>query len=150
MSDLTLVHWESRFETGDESVDFDHQVLFALVNELHCSVLEGCARERLFEMVIDFARYASQHFVAEESLMESVAYPDIEQHRQAHRDLCAEITRLGAGEDLNAVELCAFAYDWLTGHIRLLDLPMVEYVQAIRRASAQRHPHRDDRTAQVG
>lgn len=143
----TVLCWESRFETGDPAVDFDHQVLFALVNELHCSILDGLEPARSRDMVIDFARYANRHFATEESLMVSCGFPGIAEHREAHERLRTEVAHMAAKEYLDGLELCLFAYDWLIGHIIAMDMPMIEHVRRLRPASLEWDMHRDTCTA---
>ena len=142
MGDNRMLGWEPRFETGDASVDFDHQVLFALMQELHCSDTEDVDRTRLREIVIDLVRYANRHFATEESLMANCGYPGIHEHRAAHDHLRSEVSLMATRERLDCLELCLFAYDWLVGHIIAVDMPMIEHVRLMRRASPERNTDR--------
>jgi hemerythrin len=131
MSVMTVpaLKWESRFSTGDDAVDFDHQVLFALINELHCTVVDGCESTMAREMVVEFARYASGHFRTEESMMRSHGYPGTEAHMHAHRHLCGELVHLASATEPGHLDICLFAYDWLVQHIVGMDVPMIQYVR---------------------
>lgn len=124
------LRWEPRFESGDEVIDFQHQVLFALMNEVHGAAIEGDVGSSPREMLAGFARYARMHFVREEELMRATGYPDLEPHRREHEALCDEITRLSALDSgVEVLDVCALAYDWLVQHILGADLPMIEHVR---------------------
>lgn len=121
------LRWEARFESGDRAIDFDHQVLFAIVNEVYSTTLAGGTPLTPLEMLAGFARYAKRHFATEGAFMRATGESDAENHRRAHEGLCADIAVLAkrAG-DLEYLDVCAFAYDWLVHHIVEMDLPMVE------------------------
>lgn len=134
------IGWSGRYETGDAAVDFQHQQLFALVDELHQATREGRGEAVLTDVLIEFVRYTRTHFQSEELLMRSTGFEECEAHAHEHERLTREVeSLLSSRADAGTERLCAFAYDWLVGHIHAWDMPMIEFVRgANRRASAER------------
>lgn len=124
------LRWEARFESGHRTLDFKHQVLFALVNEVHCAAFDGDPALTPRNMLAGFASYARTHFVEEEALMEAFGYPGLAEHRAEHAALCVDIARMASPDSgVEVIDVCAFAYDWLVQHILGADLPMIEHLR---------------------
>lgn len=127
---FTVLRWETRFASGIASLDFRHQVLFALINEVNCAALTGDRSLSPREMLADFARHARLQFAEEEQLKLASGYSELESHRMEHGVLCEAIALLaGAESEVDVVDVCAFAHDWLVRHIVSTDLPMAAYLR---------------------
>lgn len=85
-----LLHliWEQRYECGDERIDEQHRELFRLANKLidaslraspNTAVLSNGLNELLEEL--------EAHFREEEETLERLHYPELPEHRRAHRGL---------------------------------------------------------------
>ena len=55
-----------------------------------------------------------------------------EHHSKEHIDELRE--RLARGEDKKSVAAttAAFAHDWFTRHVKLVDMPLIEYIRGVR------------------
>jgi len=130
MGAVTGIGWSRRYETGDAAVDFQHQRLFALVDELHTATSEGRGETILTDVLIEFVRYTRTHFRSEEVLMRRAGFEGLEAHAREHKHLTREVeSLLSSRADAGTERLCAFAYDWLVGHIHAWDMPMIEFVR---------------------
>lgn len=128
---MSGLSWRDVYETGDMTVDRQHMAMFAVINELHDAIRTGRGDELVNQTLIELIRYARTHFEDEESLMESVGYPRLEEHRLAHSRLAGKVRELAAEPDrAHPLLLSVFCYDWLIGHIRAHDMPMINYVRA--------------------
>lgn len=121
------LRWESRFESGNRVIDFDHQVLFALANEVYATTLDGSTVVSPREMLVDFAGYAKRHVAREEAVMRTAGECEFEVNHRAHDELCARVADLTSdASDLEYRDVCVLAYEWLVSHIVALDLPRNE------------------------
>lgn len=85
---------DGRIAVGIEVIDRDHEEIFRLIEV--ASGLIGAAADSgeirmTFERLLWLCR---EHFALEEALMRTSAYPQYEQHRDAHDALLREGTRL--------------------------------------------------------
>ena len=127
---MTGIGWSRRYETRDAAVDFQHQRLFALVDELHAATSEGRGEAILTDVLIEFVRYTRTHFRSEEVLMRRAGFEGLDAHAREHEHLTREVeSLLSSRADAGTERLCAFAYDWLVGHIHAWDMPMIEFIR---------------------
>lgn len=139
---MTYATWDPAMETGDAQVDEEHRAMYDLVNEMHRRVETGDDAEFVAEALARVLEYARIHFDHEEALMARIGYPDLEAHRELHREFAAEAERLAmeelAGVNFSAHGWVGFMADWLEKHIETEDRRIGEYVRRTRDASA--HP----------
>ncbi|TLD44475.1 MAG: Sensor histidine kinase RcsC [Accumulibacter sp.] len=122
---MSLLGWNSHFETGIESVDSQHRWLVERVNELAPllatagdQVPDGIAE--LFDQLRD---YADRHFASEEELMSSqgVDPRHIAKHHEAHRRFAAEVEEMAAAclsrGGASGRKLLGFITHWVVFHI---------------------------------
>jgi len=118
------IPWTTAMSVGDETMDHDHRILLALVNQVSGP---GTASDPIaLEFVLDeLLGYTALHFAREEKLMESMGYPDLEEHRTIHRQMLDEVRqlqlRLGESHADIGDDLTQFLGDWLTRHILVED-----------------------------
>lgn len=125
------MRWSSEYETGDKTVDLQHMRLFALVNELNDAVAQGCGDDAVTDVLVELKRYVKSHFSDEEALMERHSFGSLPEHHAEHVALTARVEAFaGSSEATRPAELCVFLYDWLVGHIREWDMPMIAFVRA--------------------
>lgn len=115
------LEWTPAMAIGDASVDADHQVLLALVNQI--SAEENREDAAAVEFVLDeLLGYTALHFAREEELMARIGFPDLDHHRLVHQSMIGEVRRMQhrlmvsftprLGDDLHR-----FLGRWLTSHI---------------------------------
>jgi len=133
-----LVEWTDTLLTGDREIDTHHRALFLTVQRLEvaCGLGRG---EELIEATLRFLdEYGAKHFAAEGQRMIQLQYPYMETHRAAHRFFLNRIEelsqQLARGADKRAIanETAAFAHDWFTRHVKLVDMPLIEYLRGAR------------------
>lgn len=85
---MALVDWRPEFELGVPEVDAQHRRLVELLNGAFAltGARNGTA-ERVAAAVEDLLKHTLDHFADEERLMASAGYPDLEDHKGAHRTL---------------------------------------------------------------
>ncbi|HVI49824.1 MAG TPA: bacteriohemerythrin [Candidatus Sulfotelmatobacter sp.] len=117
-SKVAEVRWRDEYSVNIQRIDTHHKNLFVRANALFNALANGQNREEVVEaltFLIDYARY---HFFEEERLMERYGYPDLEAHRQRHRQLMDQIAVLQTRFDsISESELSSILKEWVVSHI---------------------------------
>ncbi|UCG73205.1 MAG: hemerythrin family protein [Chromatiales bacterium] len=122
---MTYLEWKPEFSVGVPAVDFEHQELIALINQLHESLQAGESPDRLQQFVGELNARISAHFALEEKLMREARYDQYAEHKQDHEALLDEIADIGdaVGDDSEARsdELAGQLDEWFSVHFRTHD-----------------------------
>ncbi len=116
-----LMQWRDGYSVGNEAMDQQHRRLIALINELDEVIQKGCDLEQLSPVLDSVIDYTKTHFASEEAFMEKIGYPDLENHKEAHRVLVRQVMDLreevqGCDPEVIA-RLFVFLQTWLVSHI---------------------------------
>lgn len=129
---MAYVKWDTSLETGDASVDSQHQNLYAIVNELHEAIEQERGQEAVALVLVRVLLHTKTHFHDEEALMQRVNFPDIARHKQLHADFEREAEALSeeylAGAEVSPETLVEFLQDWLATHIDDEDRRIVSHI----------------------
>ena len=89
---------------------------------------------------MELKKYTVAHFAAEEAYMQSIGYPELDTHKNAHRDFVDRVAR----EKQHAIETSAFSLDlihylreWLVNHIRVTDKRYADYTSTKQQAPSE-------------
>jgi hemerythrin len=129
-----MLTWGDEYRIGNEEMDGEHIILFALLNQLEINIKAKQAAACVADLLRALLSYISFHFAHEEALMASCGYPALVQHHREHEALVAETTRLSqraTGDDAEVVALAVrdFVRGWLLGHIRKEDLLYAAHIR---------------------
>ncbi len=118
---MALIDWTDDFKTGIESVDNQHRKLVEIVNKFDEAAKKGKGSRIMNEILNDLIGYTTEHFSAEEKLMEDAEYNKLKQHKSQHRQLLQKVERLQFEFDQQGkritVEVQEFLKYWLINHI---------------------------------
>ncbi|MGM0419093.1 MAG: bacteriohemerythrin [Thermodesulfobacteriota bacterium] len=84
--------WQAEYRTGFDKIDAQHRLLFAIANEL--IQIDVDSPESKYEYKYLFSHltdYVKEHFAAEEKLMDTIGYPEAEDHKDKHQFIISEI-----------------------------------------------------------
>jgi hemerythrin len=131
---MALMTWSSKYSVGVEALDNQHKALMNVLNELHAASMRGKVQDVAAPLMRQIISVASEHFAAEERLMESTGYPGLAGHRAKHRELAGKIAELVArhqkGDTAVYVQLLYFVRDWQTRHMQTEDHEYVPWLSA--------------------
>lgn len=90
--------WRVSMAVGDEMIDADHRKLIDLINTVELTLLAPVpgGNADLASTLNLLTLYTKVHFEREENLMRHLSYSGLVHHRQAHRDLRVELTKIRA------------------------------------------------------
>ena len=123
---MSQLIWRQDFSIGIPEMDEQHKKWIEIINELHeslTSVLNTDVLSKTFQDVIDYTVY---HFTEEEKLMQKIDYPDFLNHKALHLNFTGKINKLKdeflLGEVVLQTEIMTILKDWLTEHIKNMDI----------------------------
>ena len=88
---MSLITWKSEFAVGVESVDFEHEQMINLINEIYEEMKTRRDADSIEQFLGDVHFAISAHFALEERLMRDAEYPEYEAHKEDHEKLLDQI-----------------------------------------------------------
>jgi len=131
---MGVITWKLEWNTGDEVVDEQHQILISLLNKI---IERSMGTQTL---LVSFIEYASSHFVDEEILMIKNNYPEelFLEHRREHRTFTRALLETSFGvlaartlEEHHKIidKLEEFCFIWFKMHFLNTDKKMVDFIK---------------------
>ncbi|MDH4124417.1 MAG: hemerythrin family protein [Gammaproteobacteria bacterium] len=122
---MSLIKWKEEFSVGVLEVDYEHQALIELINNLHAAVMEGVTREQVVAGLGEIYAHIAAHFALEEKVMQESHYPSFSDHKIDHetllddlRDIMDEVEDDG---EFNEPQLATDLDRWFSEHFRTHD-----------------------------
>jgi hemerythrin len=91
---MSLITWKPEFAVGVESVDFEHEQMINLINEIYDEMKMRRDADSLEQFLGDVHFAISAHFALEERHMRDAAYPEYEVHKEDHEELLDQLREL--------------------------------------------------------
>jgi hemerythrin len=119
---MTLFQWKEKYRTGFDALDYEHQNLAALLNELHQDLVHHQDQETLNDLLGRIHARVASHFALEERIMRENGIPGREDHIAEHAKLLDEIVevieRFENDPDLDHADaLAAEMTHWFRDHM---------------------------------
>lgn len=125
-----FITWSEKFNTGNKVIDYQHQRLVRLINDLNQVRLHTDLGASLSTVIFDeVENYTRYHFKTEEEIMKKGQYSDYDSHKTLHNEFVQKIAVFKAeyknqSKDIDN-ELCLYLKYWLLSHIASEDPKMV-------------------------
>ena len=128
-----MFEWKPEYSVGIQSIDAQHQNLFAIGRELYAAMSAGQGKAAVERILDRMVQYTIVHFAHEERLMKQHNYPDSAAHKAEHDALTAQVVafqqEFHAGRVTMAVKVLQFLKEWLETHIKGSDHAYAPYVK---------------------
>lgn len=115
------IDWNDSYAIDIEHIDRQHQRLFNLVNLFFETLAMDTTAALIQPVLSGLATYVKTHFRDEEAEMQRLAYPALDEHRQKHQQLTAQVQtlckQLQDGLPIDKPATAAFLKDWLISHV---------------------------------
>ena len=121
--------WAPNLSVGVEEMDNQHKALIELINIVISGLNQG---ENISKSLKQLAVEMKEHFDEEEEFLASVAYPDLENHKQIHADLISKLNLFVEAQSLGQLEqerLGTFLKMWLKSHIMGVDRKYAAFLE---------------------
>jgi hemerythrin len=125
---MSLIEWKDEFAIGIPDVDYEHQQLITLINDLHDDMKKegGASRERVVACLGEIYTWIAAHFALEERIMRDMRYDQLAAHKADHDALLEDIRDImdhHAEGGYFAYEglLSEHLHDWFTVHFKTHD-----------------------------
>ena len=132
---MAYMDWKDQYSVENALIDKQHQVLFALVNEVAEKVKTGNMPE-IKGVINQLAAYTVEHFRDEEIIMKKAGYADFEDHQMIHAELIEKVQELQAklekNQAVSMVGIIRFLADWLKDHILKDDMAYKSVIKNIQ------------------
>jgi hemerythrin len=129
-----MFDWKQQYSVGIDSIDRQHQNLFAIGRELSSAMSSGQGKAAIGRILDRLIQYTKTHFEHEEGLMRQNGFPDYIKHKKSHDDLTARVVKFRyeyqAGEVGISIDVLEFIRNWLEKHIQHEDLAYAPYLKA--------------------
>lgn len=117
----TIFRWREEYRINIKEMDTHHERLFRAAKTLDQAMAigeEGVTLEDIWQFLLD---HAATHCAAEEELLRTHGYPELEHHRRQHQkfleDVLAMKQRADAGVMPASTDVMSFFKDWIINHI---------------------------------
>ena len=122
---MSLITWKPEFAVGVASVDFEHEQMINLINEIYDEMKARRDADSIEQFLGDVHFAISAHFALEERLMRDAAYPEFEAHKEDHEELLDQLRdlmdQLVADPDQGFDLLQENLSDWFKNHFATFD-----------------------------
>lgn len=124
--------WSDELSIGVEKMDQQHQNLVRKINKL----IEDINHDSP-DVLKDFqemAKFVIEHFEDEEKYMESIEFPNLEIHKNIHKQLLERVGEFGQAIEsgnLDKGQLINFLKMWLKSHIMGIDMKYGEHAKKV-------------------
>lgn len=114
-------------------IEQQHQELISMLNQLNDAVKNRGPRKDIYQIIDDVIAFTRQHFEYEEALMVQTGYPEIEAHKDKHRQLVQESLQLKdklahVGEEMFTDWFNHWPFARVLAHIQYADNQIKEYI----------------------
>lgn len=122
---MAIASWNSRFLTGIEIIDIQHEALFEAVNTLADAVKVNNASPRVGGYLEMLVGQTQEHFTTEERYLTESGNRQLRSHLEEHRALNAKLHELLAkhkNSGLVSADVALFFAEWFAHHIAEVDM----------------------------
>lgn len=128
------IPWSPMLSVGIDSIDSQHRVLLAYINQLSATIARGQSAAALAEVIVGLESYTRLHFRHEERLFALYHWVEHEDHEHGHRHFEGQLRafreRLDSGDDALARDVMRFLIAWLAEHILEEDMAYSAHLRA--------------------
>ncbi len=127
---MTLLQWNDAFTVGVPAVDYEHQEMIALINDLHATLMHDRIDPAVEEFLGEVHAQIGAHFALEEKLMRQQHYDELDAHKEDHEILLDDPRDLMDASDqepnLDEAAMSRRLESWFSTHFRTHDARLHE------------------------
>lgn len=128
------IDWSPALSVGLESIDGQHRVLVAYINQLSSAIARNQSASVLGQVLSGLEGYTKIHFRHEERLFKMHGWEESAEHAETHRAFERQLQdfqqRFATGDTSLATAVMKFMIQWLGEHILLDDMAYSPFLKA--------------------
>jgi hemerythrin-like metal-binding protein len=136
---MVWYEWNNSLDVHVKEMNDEHKGLIDLMNRLHDETEQGKPKDVLKDTFRELVLHTRQHFQDEEQYMYSINYPGLPTHRLIHARLLTQLVayfeEFQRGEGRVEAQVFDFFKNWLTTHIKGIDVQYGEHGMSVRRSA---------------
>jgi hemerythrin len=118
-------------------IDQQHKQLVKMLNELNEAVKNHVERKDIYQIIDNIISYTELHFANEEHIMVQSGYPEIEWHKNKHKQLIKEALHLkdkldNVGEEMFGEWFNHWPFSNVLAHIQYADNQIKDYIIQVK------------------
>ncbi|WP_016778656.1 bacteriohemerythrin [Anaerophaga thermohalophila] len=117
-----ILKWTEDLSVDHEQLDKEHQSLFEMLSDFYEGIQNGSSKEKLASLIKGLLDYAQIHFTNEEEYMQSVNFPELDDHKKEHEAFMQKANefyeKYTSGRLILSLEVTNFIKEWITHHIK--------------------------------
>jgi hemerythrin len=129
-----LIIWKPEYNLGIPIVDEQHRGVVTIINSLYYGMQNKHGEDVLVPVNGMINEYTRIHFETEEKFLEKCKYPELEEHKEFHRELTSKLNMVGK-ESLRHRDpkgFIDFLKEWWINHICDKDRAFLDYLSKAR------------------
>lgn len=123
--------WTDNLNTGIQVIDRQHGRLVEYINRLYDAQIGGAPKDEIQAIIDELTDYTLTHFAFEETMLEDIHYPSLDEHKKMHEEFASQVNELRERfkkQEDTTVELNNLMVIWLFNHILNEDARYAEAV----------------------
>lgn len=138
------MEWKASYSVGVASVDQQHHDIFESMLRMEQSLEKKAGRNVLAQHLSEIRQLLYQHFLDEERMLQALAYPKFQLHKEQHERLIAALADLEktALSSNDPQCLVSFFNDWFVRHVLDEDQSFSAFVAAAEIKRPAERPNR--------
>ncbi|MBM0636653.1 bacteriohemerythrin [Campylobacter sp. VicNov18] len=125
-----LPKWDNSCSVHNAKIDNQHKKLFELAAKVEIASDRSVSKNEIKKLLTEFFNYMKNHFHDEEKYMQLINYPNLEEHRQIHKEIIQTMINLikdvKSTNDLKE-KLYIIVKKWLLEHILYEDMKVEKW-----------------------
>jgi hemerythrin-like metal-binding protein len=121
---MALIEWRDSYKTGIRSIDYEHENLVWVINDLLDKLSHDCPTDDIVRSLGEIHALIEAHFALEEKVMRDIRYAAYPAHKEDHDRLLDDIREImenvGGGGDFKKT-LGEVVNAWFTVHFSTFD-----------------------------
>ncbi|MCP4329651.1 MAG: bacteriohemerythrin [Alphaproteobacteria bacterium] len=123
---MVLIEWRDEFKTGIAAVDYEHESMIGLLNDLYAGLGTEASAEEIEDFLGEVYARIQAHFALEEKMMRAAGYDQYADHKSDHDHLLDEIRDImdrhhDGGYENYDEDLASQLKSWFVDHFRYRD-----------------------------
>jgi len=132
-----LFSWKDEYKLDQDVIDEEHKKLFKIAIKALNYKDESDLKTHIKQIIIELNEYMKYHFAHEEEFMQSIRYPELEEHKKLHKNIIKQINELI--KNITSFTLVDFEKKlmtyidiWLVNHIVFEDKKIMCYYNSMQ------------------